>query len=93
MNATAAGVFQPELIELMKAVLDDATAMLPEAHVGYQSRNCVQYSGICRKRRARPGSAENGGPFGHGRVHTLFARSLARAPGSVSRPASDLSLS
>jgi hypothetical protein len=31
MNAAAAGVFQPELIELMKAVLDDATAMLPEA--------------------------------------------------------------
>jgi hypothetical protein len=28
----AAGtVFQPELIELMKSVLDDATAMLPEA--------------------------------------------------------------
>ena len=25
------GVFQPELIELMKSVLDDATAMLPEA--------------------------------------------------------------
>ena len=24
-------VFQPELIELMKAVLDDASAMLPEA--------------------------------------------------------------
>ena len=24
-------VFQPELIELMRAVLDDATAMLPEA--------------------------------------------------------------
>jgi hypothetical protein len=24
-------VFQPELIELMKAVLDDATAVLPEA--------------------------------------------------------------
>ncbi len=24
-------VFQPELIELMKAVLDDAAAMLPEA--------------------------------------------------------------
>jgi len=28
---TAMAVFQPELIELMKAVLDDATAMLPEA--------------------------------------------------------------
>ena len=30
MNATGA-VFQPELIELMKAVLDDATATIPEA--------------------------------------------------------------
>jgi hypothetical protein len=26
-----AGVYQPELIELMKAVLEEATAMLPEA--------------------------------------------------------------
>ena len=30
MQPTGA-VFQPELIELMKAVLDDAAAMLPEA--------------------------------------------------------------
>ena len=30
MNPIGA-VFQPELIELMKAVLDDATGMLPEA--------------------------------------------------------------
>ncbi len=30
MGATGA-VFQPELIELMRAVLDDAAAMLPEA--------------------------------------------------------------
>lgn len=28
---TTWAVFQPELIELMRAVLDDATAMLPEA--------------------------------------------------------------
>jgi hypothetical protein len=28
---TIGAVFQPELIELMKSVLDDATAMLPEA--------------------------------------------------------------
>ena len=28
---TAMAVFQPELIELMKTVLEDATAMLPEA--------------------------------------------------------------
>ena len=30
MNTTGA-VFQPELIQLMKSVLDDATAALPEA--------------------------------------------------------------
>jgi hypothetical protein len=30
MNATGA-VFQPELIELIKSILDDAVAMLPEA--------------------------------------------------------------
>ena len=30
MNSTGA-VFQPELIELMKSVLDDAAAMVPEA--------------------------------------------------------------
>ena len=30
MNATGA-VFQPELIQLMRSVLDDAAAMLPEA--------------------------------------------------------------
>jgi hypothetical protein len=30
MNATGA-VFQPEIIELMKAVLEDATATLPES--------------------------------------------------------------
>jgi hypothetical protein len=29
--AAIGAVFQPELIELMRAVLDDATAMLPEA--------------------------------------------------------------
>lgn len=31
MGAIGAAVFQPELIELMRAVLDDAAAMLPEA--------------------------------------------------------------
>ena len=29
--STTGRVFQPELIQLMKTVLDDATAMLPEA--------------------------------------------------------------
>jgi len=36
MGATGA-VFQPELIELMKAILDDAAAMLSEAHVDDES--------------------------------------------------------
>jgi len=38
MNPRGA-VFQPELIELMKSVLEDATAMLPgsTAHVGDKS--------------------------------------------------------
>jgi hypothetical protein len=31
MGATTGAVFQPELIELMKVVLDEATAALPEA--------------------------------------------------------------
>jgi hypothetical protein len=31
MGAIGAAVFRPELIELMRAVLDDAAAMLPEA--------------------------------------------------------------
>ena len=31
MGAIGGAVFQPELIELMRAVLDDAAAMLPEA--------------------------------------------------------------
>jgi hypothetical protein len=31
VNHPRGAVFQPELIELMKSVLDDATAMLPEA--------------------------------------------------------------
>ena len=31
MGAIGGAVFQPELIELMRAVLDDAAAILPEA--------------------------------------------------------------
>jgi hypothetical protein len=31
MGAIGGAVFQPELIELMRAVLDDAAAMLPQA--------------------------------------------------------------
>ena len=31
MNVATGAVYPPELIELMKAVLDDATATLPEA--------------------------------------------------------------
>jgi hypothetical protein len=91
VNATGA-VFSPELIELMKSVLDDATATLPEA-----KRTSVMKAEIASHILARAAKGErdpvNGGPFSRGRVHTLFARNLARAPGSVSRTASDLSLS
>jgi hypothetical protein len=94
VNATGA-VFSPELIELMKSVLDDATATLPEA-----KRTSVMKAEIASHILARaakgerdPAALKMAAPFSRGRVHTLFARNLAGAPGSVSRTASDLSLS
>jgi hypothetical protein len=84
VNATGA-VFQPELIELMKAVLDDATAMLPEAkRTSAIKAEVVSHSCVCRERRARSDDAENGcAPIRRG-VHALFSRYLAGAPGSLS---------
>ena len=43
MPGVTGAVFQPELIELMKAVLDDAAATLPEAKrtSDDESRYCV----------------------------------------------------
>ncbi len=51
-------VFQPELIELMKAVLDDAAAMLPEAK-RTSTMKAETHSCMCRERRAKPDGVEN----------------------------------
>ena len=49
-------VFQPELIELMKAVLDDAARTLPrgEAHIGDESRTCVSILACAAKGERDP---------------------------------------
>jgi hypothetical protein len=73
MKKTVGAVFQPELIELVKALLDEATATLPETYVGDASRDRFAHSGVCRERRARPGSAENGRSLGRRGMFTLFA--------------------
>ena len=39
-------VFQPELIKLMKAVLDDAAAMLPEAKAHIDDRRSLSRRGV-----------------------------------------------
>jgi hypothetical protein len=91
VNAIGA-VFQPELIELMKAVLDDATAMLPEAKRTSVTKAEIASHILILTFAAKASDArcaKNGGPFSRGRVHTLFARYLARAPGSVCSTASD----
>jgi hypothetical protein len=85
MNATGAS-FQPELIELMKAVLDDATAMHPEAKrtsaIKAEIASHILASGA--KGERDPVALKNGRPFSRRRVHALFARNFAGAPGRLS---------
>ena len=85
MNAAGAS-FQPELIELMKTVLDDATAMLPEAkRTSAIKPEIASYILTCAARGERdPVAAENGRPFSRGRLYALFARYLDGAPGRLS---------
>jgi hypothetical protein len=83
MNVKGA-LFQPELIEIMRAIFDD-DASRGEAHFGDESRDCVSHSRLCRKRRARPGSAENECSLGRRGMLALFARCLSGAPGGLSR--------
>jgi hypothetical protein len=54
-------VFQPELIELMKAVLDDAAAMLPEAKrtSTMKAEIASHILASCCERRAKPDDIEN----------------------------------
>ena len=73
MNPTGA-VFQPELIQLMKTVLDDATAMLrKQSHVDDESGNRLADSGMRGKRRARSPGAEKFRAIGRRRLHALFS--------------------
>ena len=79
-------VFQPELIELMKAVLDSAVATLPEAKrtSSMKGRDRFAHSFMRRERRARPDSVEIGCALSRRGVLALFARYLGGAPGSLS---------
>ena len=71
----AGAVFQPELIELMRAVLDDATAMLPEAKrtSTMKAEIACHILECAAKRRARPDSAEKGCSLSGRGVHALFS--------------------
>ena len=77
-------VFQPELIELMKAVLDDATAMLPEAkRTSTMKAEIASHILACAARRAKPDDVENRRSLSRCGVYSLFARYLPGAQGSL----------
>jgi hypothetical protein len=70
---TIGAVFQPEPIELMKAI-DDATAMLLEAkRTSTMKAGIVSHSCMCREGRARRNSAENGRSLSRRGMYPLFS--------------------
>jgi hypothetical protein len=75
------GVFQPELIELMKSVLDDATAMLPEAkRTSSMKAEIASHILECAAKGERdPATLKNGCSFSRRGVYALFSRYLAGA--------------
>ena len=77
--------FEPELIELMKAVLDDAAAMLPEAkRTSTMKAEIASHILACaRERRAKPDGVENRSSLSRRGVFSLFARYLSGAQGSL----------
>ena len=78
-------VFRPELIELMKAVLDDAAAMLPEAkRTSTMKAEIASHILACAaKGRAKPDDVENRRSLSRCGVYSLFARYLPGAQGSL----------
>ena len=74
-------VFQPELIKLMKAVLDDAAAVLPEAK--RTSTMKAEIASHCGEGRAKPDVVENRRSLSRRGVYSLFARYLSGAQGSL----------
>ena len=78
-------VFQPELIELMKVVLDDATAMLPEAkRTSTMKAEIASHILACAaKGERKPDDVENRRSLSRRGVYSLFARYLSGAQGSL----------
>ncbi len=78
-------VFQPELIELMKAVLDDAAAMLPEAkRTSTMKAEIASHILACAAKGERdPTAIENRSPLSRRGVYSLFARYLSGAQGGL----------
>ena len=67
-------VFQPELIELMKSVLEETAAALPEAkRTSTMKAEIASQILACAKRWARPDSAKSGRADRSRRVFPLFA--------------------
>jgi hypothetical protein len=84
MGATGA-VFQPELIELMKAVLDDAAAMLPEAkRTSTMKAEIASHILACAAKGERnPTTLKIAALSAVVDVYSLFARYLPGAQGSL----------
>ena len=78
-------VFQPELIELMRAVLDDAAVMLPEAkRTSTMKAEMASHILACAAKGERdPASAESGCTLGDRGVYSLFARHLSGTQGRL----------
>ena len=78
-------VFQPELIKLMKAVLDDAAAMLPEAkRTSTVKAEIASHILACAaKGEQNPTSLKKRRSLSRRGVYSLFARYLSGAQGSL----------
>ena len=79
MGAIGAGL-QPELIELMKAVLDDAAAMLPEAkRTSTMKAEIASHILACAAKGERNPTTLKICSLRRRGVYSLFARYLSRA--------------
>jgi hypothetical protein len=78
-------VFQPELIELMKVVLDDAAATLPEAKRTSMMKAEIasHILAYAAKGERDPTALKIAAPSARRGVYSLFARYLSGAQGSL----------
>jgi hypothetical protein len=85
MNNVNAAVYQPELIEVMKSVLDDATATLPEAkRTSAMKAEIASHILACAAKGERDPVALKMAAFSLRRVYALLAGYLASASRGVS---------